>query len=129
MNPIYAGHFRAEFQALSGKILPGRQHEIIQMVMDRIPQSWRADASYFLTKNIELMITRPFFQSGPPPFPVNSVNLQTLVELDVDRIIAAAEEEARLRGRPYVSATSVARALGRLADNLETTSLQIWGPE
>ncbi len=48
---------------------------------------------------------------------------------DLGLIGMRAAEIAKERGRAYVSATTVAMALGDLAENLKINAFQIWGPK
>jgi hypothetical protein len=51
-----------------------------------------------------------------------------LVSADVRSVAERSAMISRDRERGYVSATSVAVALGQMSEDLATTSLQIWGP-
>ncbi len=93
-----------------------------------VPQDWRSDARFFLINNMIEMVIAPYeYASRQSLLPTRDA--AALVHADLRTLVKLSEEEARKRDRPYVSATSVAIALGRVADRLETTSLQIWGPE
>ena len=96
----------------------------------RVSPGWRVDASYFLIWNLYLMIFDPLKTvRGMPGFgEVIQSDDASLIIQDVEFIRSNAEGVSRSRGRDYVSATSVAIALGGIAEELQTTKLQIWGP-
>ncbi len=49
------------------------------------------------------------------------------LEADVNSLIALSESLSKERERSYVSSTSVAIAIGKLAPELRTSSFQFWG--
>jgi hypothetical protein len=96
---------------------------------NEIPSYWRVDARYFLSRNIYLMVVEPYFYADARPgADENFGEFWFSLTSDLREIIELAELTAKERERKYVSATSVAVALGQLAPNLKLTSLQIWGP-
>jgi hypothetical protein len=100
-------------------------------VLAQIPESWRPDARYFLARNIELMVLAPLRavkRTGVAAVPALE-EVFPVVSRDIMRIVALSEATSARRDREYVSATSVAVALGQLAPDLESTSFQIWGPD
>lgn len=114
-------------------------------------KEWEPDARYFLIYNLHLMLIAPiqsqhsgFQLQARPPFLSDSPfegdgpfegrerfdAEQFLADLaaDVDQIIREADDIARSRDRRYVSSTSVAMALGKLAPEMRTARWQVWGP-
>lgn len=113
--------------------------------------NWEPDARYFLIYNLHLMLIAPIesrhsgFRLGQrtsrfgEPVSTGDGDVQAsekfdedafLIDLaaDIDHIISASNEIAKSRDRSYVSSTSVAVALGRLAPELRTSRWQVWGP-
>lgn len=121
----YEGYFALRYRQLERSSYFRFSDELF----DRIPRRWRSDARYFLAKNVIDMILEPYDEIGKEPRgPDRSEEISELVLRDVDDLVRHSEQISKERGRRYVSATSVAIALGRLAPELKTTSLQIWGP-
>ena len=121
MLTVYADYFRKRLQELDQ---PGSLDKFIK---DLTPEYWRDDARLFLTLNLIGMVVAPYVQAHPSGSPKLG-ELLPVLEKDVEAIRRRADRFAAERGRSYVSATSVSMALGELAPDLATTSLQIWGP-
>lgn len=94
----------------------------------QLPKDWRSDARYFLISNVVHMVVAPV-QTVEGLAGVLRTEFRGALEADLHQIVRRAEIVAKERGRSYVSATSVSIALGQVAEKLETSSLQIWGPE
>jgi hypothetical protein len=113
----------------------GRQRKNVnpfwfKRILDYIPKDWRVDARYFLALNLYFMIVHPYFSENRPKKGQNSAaerNFWSLLSEDAARIVWQAKTEAIERGRSQVSSTSVVIAVGKLAPELATASLQIWG--
>lgn len=121
MLTVYSEYFRDRLQDLDQ---PG---SLEKLVKDLTPKYWRDDARLFLTVNLIVMVVAPYVQAHPSDSRP-SVELLPLLEKDIEAVRRRADRFAVERGRSYVSATSVSMALGELAPDLATTSLQIWGP-
>jgi hypothetical protein len=119
MLAVYADHFNDQLAGLERD--PGPPG----FVARQVPEYWRPDARVFLIANLMHMVVNPILSV---PGPIADGLLPLLAE-DIAAIRALSEAIASQRGRDYVSATSVAIALGQLAPDLATTALQVWGPE
>ena len=123
-RPYFRGRGRPYFARI-----PIDQLLFRDRILSQIPKNWRDDAKYFLTTNVEMMVVFPYLSVNESGKAIaQDDRLWSLITEDIDRIKARAEEVAKDRGRSYVSATSVAKAIGELVESLATTSLQIWGP-
>lgn len=104
---------------------------IIDKLLENIPKSWRSDARYYMALTFITMVVLPYDEvdGRNGAFTVRS-DVWKGIKKDLEKVIARAEEIARDRDRGYVSATSVAIAIGELAhsETLFSLSLQIWGP-
>jgi len=91
---------------------------------------WRSDARYFLVLNVYTMVLHPLLTVREIWNREEMLKSEQwgLLTQDVATIAKRSERIAERRGKRSISATSVAMALGQLAPNLKTTSLQIWGP-
>ena len=99
-------------------------------LLSLIPKNWRADARFFLASNMLNMVVFPYDQvEGPDIELLPDGRVWELIFRDLSDLIEQSEAVSRNRDRGYVSATSVAIALGGMAEKLRTTSLRIWGPE
>lgn len=127
MLPAYRDYFQDQLRQLVGLGFPSAPG-LPQALLANLSPRWRVDGVYFLLASANAMIVQPYTRVAADR-PVEATPLWGLLHEDFQRIATRAEQVAEQRGRPYVSATSVTIALGQLADNLATTSLQIWGPE
>ena len=95
-----------------------------------VGDKWRSDAVYFLAWSLYVMILEPLrsVQGFKSIQSVRHFKDWQLIQEDIGIIVNKAEKVSGERDRDYVSATSVAIALGAVAEHLRTTSLQIWGP-
>ena len=119
MLEIYADHFNSRISGLA------QQDGWLGFVAQNVPQHWRPDAQLFLISNLMNMVVEPVIE-------VRRVEAEDLVPLllqDIAAIIALSEAISAQRDREYISATSVAVALGQLAPQLATTALRVWGPD
>lgn len=135
MKREYEGYFSLRLRDLTRPYYWRRRYDpepiypFFYVVIDRIPEEWRADAKFFLASNMLEMVLAPYDaveRRADALFPGDAV--WKLIIEDLDALIARSEEISKSRGRSYVSSTSVAVALGELAEKLQTNSLQIWGP-
>ncbi|MFN7106773.1 MAG: hypothetical protein ACK4MY_00995 [Brevundimonas sp.] len=117
MLDAYNDYFEDRLDRLRGTNVIG------DFILRSIPVYWRSDARYFLFSNLMDMVVRPVAAVRPQ----DRDSLFGYLEADIGKIREMSEDIAGLRGRDYVSATSVSMALGRLAPDLATTALQIWG--
>jgi hypothetical protein len=102
---------------------------LVVNLLELIPENWRSDARFYLANNMIEMVLEPYARvSQRPAALMPDGDVWPLITDDIKQIVDQAEKIALQRDRQYVSATSVAIALGKLAENLKTTSLQIWGP-
>lgn len=129
MEERYRLYFERQYDGLSFGRLPYPLGPVSMLsLLDEIPQNrWRPDARYFLATNVLEMVIAPIELAGPPR--MERRQFLEYMQEDVRRLALESETVARERGRDYVSGTSVAIALGRLAEDLLTTSLNVWGPE
>ena len=118
----YEGYFAIKYRRLE------RYGPYYDVIFEQIPRRWRSDARYFLAKNVIDMVVEPYNDIGDEPRGPVREEISELLREDVKKLVRHSEQIAKERERSYVSATSVAIALGRLAPELKTTSLQIWGP-
>jgi hypothetical protein len=103
---------------------------LTEELLSRIPKQWRSDARYFLASNMLNMVVFPYDEvEGPDVDLLPGGKAWELIFNDLLELIQKSESTARERDRSYVSATSVAIALGEMSENLRTTSLRIWGSE
>lgn len=136
MRAIYEAYFRRREQSLGGRGFPWQDDLSLTIsppalapLLRTIPSTWRSDARYFLARNIYEMVIAPYlYADGPSYADVDELEIWPLIKDDIRDISRVAEDLAADRKRDYVSATTVVMALGRLAPDLRTTSLQIWGP-
>jgi hypothetical protein len=98
-------------------------------LFDLIPKNWRSDARFFLAINMIEMVLQPVAEVSRSEILRPDDEFWPLITADIKQLVERAEQIAEKRGRRYVSGTSVAIALGQLAEKLKTTSLQIWGPD
>jgi hypothetical protein len=135
MRNEYDDYFSQRYRNLKRQARLGRFRNFdfppffLDDLLNRIPIEWRSDARFFLANNMVEMIVKPYYNAKIdrrplPPYP----QAWNLVFDDLEKLISVSEQVAAERNRSYVSATSVAVALGQLAEKLLTTSLQIWGP-
>jgi len=122
MLPVYDQFFRDQFQRARGP-----DGFVDPNLAGLIPDHWRSDAQVFLLSSIVNMVVAPFMSVNPSRS-LQDTPLWPPLREDVATLIERAEAISRDRERDYVSATSVAIALGQLAPSLQTTGLQIWGP-
>jgi hypothetical protein len=135
MDPKYHAAYAAlqdpSVSSFSRRLPEDLQREIVSVLADWYANfPLRADAAHFLTLNAIGMVIEPIFlaHGGSLPGSVNNAPLAETLRADIDKICWRAHEIAKARGRTYISATSVAIALGELADSLAITAFQIWGP-
>ena len=119
MLTVYADHFMDRLAGLEQFAGP------LGFVAQQVPDHWRPDARMFLISNLMNMVVDPVLQVPGP----TADGLFPLLAQDIAAIRVLSEAISAQRGRGYVSATSVAIALGQLAPDLATTALQVWGPE
>lgn len=135
MRREYHGYFAVQFRNLRrphGGRLDGIEYlpDLIDSLCAKIPSHWRSDARFFLANNMLEMVALPYDAiDGPDGALAADGSVGQLIVKDWDMLIETSNQVAKERDRGYVSATSVAIALGRAAANLATTSLQIWGPD
>lgn len=133
MRPEFAAYFAERFRDLRrSRRVPDRIYPpfLTDELLSRIPIDWRSDARYFLASNMLSMVILPYDQVEGPDIELLPGGMAwEMAFSDLSDLIARTEEIARRRGRGYVSATSVAVALGDMVEGLRTTSLRIWGPE
>jgi hypothetical protein len=122
MLPVYDQFFQSQLQRARGP-----DGFVDPNLAALIPENWRSDAQVFLLSNILTMVVAPFM-SASPSGALLETSLWSPLREDVATIVERAEAVSRDRERGYVSATSVAIAVGQLAPELLTTGLQIWGP-
>ncbi len=82
--------------------------------------NWRSDALYFFTFNIYLMVLHPLKTVNHRPNLNNLLHSDDgeLIRQDIELIKSRSEYVSRARERQYVSATSVAIALGEVVEEL-----------
>ena len=119
MLAIYADHFNSRISDLA------QQGGWVGFVAENVPQHWRPDAQLFLISNLMIMVVEPVIAARN----VEADDFVPLLLQDIAAIIALSEVISAQRDREYISATSVAMALGQLAPELATTALQVWGPD
>ena len=131
MREEFMRYFDRRVRQMDRPFLFGGKRDWVTHILELIPSHWRSDARFFLAKNIEQMVVLPFYSGNKiqRDYDLRLTDAWPLIEEDVNTIVDAAQLEADQREREYVSATTVAVALGQLAPFLKTTSLQIWGPE
>jgi len=87
---------------------------------------WRSDAYYYLYFNALHMLFGPL--SVVEPQKLFEAEIRSAFKRDVISIAGRAKVIAKQRGRKYISSTTIAIALGQIAEELETISFQVWGP-
>jgi hypothetical protein len=136
MKREYEGYFALRYRHLMGPYFarwsrgPDFYYFIYEDLLDRIPSSWRADARFFLASNMLEMVIAPYDAvQGRSSGRIEDESVRSMIHQDLQSIVERSEEVSKRRDRRYVSSTSVAVALGELAESLKTNSLQIWGPD
>jgi hypothetical protein len=131
MDAVFDRYFQTRLanSAIFPSIQKSWSNALIQLII-QTAQGWRSDAIYFLASNISSMVLQPYARAAGIRSVHQLLNSEAwdAIQRDVEAIAGLANEVAVERDRDYVSATSVAVALGRLAPSLRTTALHIWGP-
>ena len=128
MLRAYGNYFEkqiGDYQSVSSP----RNPTVLALAQEIPNRGWRPDARYFLARNMYEMIIRPYRSVKRTRTIGSQLDIWPLVQEDLLDVISLSEKIAESRGRGYVSSTSVLIALGEMAENLRTSSLQIWGPE
>ena len=130
MDDYYYDYFKRRATGAEGmpRISNLEVREIRRLIGNR--KNWREDAYYFLIYNIHMMLIAPLRkQSGNQWARINNMNIQRMIRDDVDLIARTANRVSYKRRSRYVSSTSIAVALGLVADELKTSAVQVWGPK
>lgn len=137
MLPQYDKYF--DDRVRRDAVFPLLSRERVAFIQEflRPPPSWRSDAHAFMISNLHNMLLAPLAEAGGAASPTDTyVFRQTIdpselyeaLRADIGAIVALSAAISQVRNRDYVSATTVAIALGQLAPTLRTTSFQVWGP-
>lgn len=137
MEQWYGGYFESQYSSFPGRdsSFVGRSSQYLGLysiyydIFNDIPRNWRQDAKFFLLLNVMELVVKPYISHHLQMSDDEYANFRELVLNDLNRIVETSQAIAKERNKSYTSATSVAVALGRLAPDLKTTSLQVWGPK
>ena len=136
MDPQFGTYFsrRISGQAQLPIAFAEEIHYLADMLGDQ--RGWREDAYYFLFYTVFIMLLAPLRGVGDPRYPgpftldgevVFAPELEEALRSDLLMVAELARIVAKERGREYISSTSVAMALGRVAGELKTSGFRIWG--